>query len=378
MGTDKSSDDRSGKSKHHTYGEFSCPWDGCDHVSTTRQGLGKHFKPVHGTTLREYERQNNDGEHKCPECGDIFDTDRGVKVHYSRSHGGSIAGVEVECSYCGESKTVVPDRVDRYNKHYCNNECRAADDKKRTEFECDWCGSSFEIAEWRLDQSEKIFCPGKPCYGEWLSENNTGENHPNWQSDVPRAVACSNCGDQLSRKPQRILYRSENFFCDRGCEAEWKREKWPTGPDNPLYTQVEVECTWCGDLLQRKRYYVEKINHIFCRDTDCRAKWQSERSSGENNPNWNPNYVDEYGTNWSEQRGLAIARDEFMCQDCGISNEEYRETHSISLDVHHIQPISTFEKPEDANQLSNLITLCRVCHRYWEKMSPLRPQTAAE
>ena len=29
---------------------------------------------------------------------------------------------------------------------------------------------------------------------------------------------------------------------------------------------------------------------------------------------------------------------------------------------------------EDANQLSNLITLCRACHKHAEQMAPLLPE----
>ena len=35
-------------------------------------------------------------------------------------------------------------------------------------------------------------------------------------------------------------------------------------------------------------------------------------------------------------------------------------------DVHHIQPVGTFEDPEKANFLANVVSLCHPCHMYVE------------
>lgn len=81
----------------------------------------------------------------------------------------------------------------------------------------------------------------------------------------------------------------------------------------------------------------------------------------------NPDSID-YGNNWSTQRKAARDRDDDTCQICG------KETNGRHLDVHHIRPIKSFDSPEDANTLDNLITLCRKCHREWEGI-PLRPDS---
>ncbi|MCK6625337.1 MAG: DEAD/DEAH box helicase [Anaerolineae bacterium] len=69
------------------------------------------------------------------------------------------------------------------------------------------------------------------------------------------------------------------------------------------------------------------------------------------------NDPNDYGPNWAGQRRAARARDGYRCQMCGLP-ERGREH-----DVHHKIPFRTFTSYEPANQLSNLITLCRSCHR---------------
>jgi DEAD/DEAH box helicase domain-containing protein len=63
-----------------------------------------------------------------------------------------------------------------------------------------------------------------------------------------------------------------------------------------------------------------------------------------------------YGPNWLAQRDRARARDGYRCQNCGIP--EAGRAH----DVHHKIPFRTFTSYQQANQLSNLVTLCPRCH----------------
>ena len=66
-----------------------------------------------------------------------------------------------------------------------------------------------------------------------------------------------------------------------------------------------------------------------------------------------PNY---YGPNWLAQRDKARARDGYRCQACGVLEQ------GRSHDVHHKVPFRTFASYRQANQLSNLATLCPRCH----------------
>jgi len=64
-----------------------------------------------------------------------------------------------------------------------------------------------------------------------------------------------------------------------------------------------------------------------------------------------------YGPNWPAQRERALARDHHRCQVCG-AGEEGGAHH-----VHHKTPFRTFVGYQQANALSNLVTLCPRCHR---------------
>lgn len=87
----------------------------------------------------------------------------------------------------------------------------------------------------------------------------------------------------------------------------------------------------------------------------------SESQQGENNsmygvvgpdhPSWNPER-EYHGTR--ANRDMARERDDYTCQDCGITDEEYH--NDIQLDVHHI------DRDPHNHDLDNLVTLCRSCH----------------
>lgn len=73
----------------------------------------------------------------------------------------------------------------------------------------------------------------------------------------------------------------------------------------------------------------------------------------------------DYGPNWQEQRNNARKRDGFRCTKCNAPEREDQEH-----DVHHVTPFRDFgyvagrnEAYKEANQLENLQTLCRSCHR---------------
>jgi hypothetical protein len=84
------------------------------------------------------------------------------------------------------------------------------------------------------------------------------------------------------------------------------------------------------------------------------------------------------GDNWEMQREKALKRDGFQCLRCGLTREKHKETTNFDLHVHHRRPRKWYyKKPnkdiEDANQLSNLITLCSSCHKKLESL-PVQPK----
>jgi DEAD/DEAH box helicase domain-containing protein len=74
----------------------------------------------------------------------------------------------------------------------------------------------------------------------------------------------------------------------------------------------------------------------------------------------------DYGPDWKTQREAVRARDGYQCQVCGAM-EEHQEH-----DVHHKIPFRNFSDHNLANQLDNLITLCRKCHLIAESRVRIR------
>jgi len=260
-------------------------------------------------------------EHECPTCSRKFSSKRGVKVHHAKIHGESIAGVEVACDHCGETKIVVPDRVERYDKHYCDNVCSGADRGNCKTVECHWCGDDNEISKYRVENFERNFCDDN-CKGAWQSTR-TGEDAPAYKPNKQHTAECANCGGEVGHRTPTRIERADRNFCAPNCFEEWqKTDAHPSGPDHPNYKGYE--------------YY--------------------------------------YGPSWDERRERALEVYSRCCALCGKhENEHYR-----SLDVHHIRPFRKFQKDdgsydfESANAVENLVPLCNSCHKKWEGV-PVRP-----
>ena len=82
----------------------------------------------------------------------------------------------------------------------------------------------------------------------------------------------------------------------------------------------------------------------------------------------------DYGPNWPQQRNAARARDSYSCAVCGAPESAGRQH-----DVHHKRPFRAFgylpgvnDAYLQANQVDNLLTLCRTCHQRVERGQRLR------
>ncbi|MFN2194563.1 MAG: DEAD/DEAH box helicase [Anaerolineales bacterium] len=78
------------------------------------------------------------------------------------------------------------------------------------------------------------------------------------------------------------------------------------------------------------------------------------------------NEPNDYGPNWNTIRAIVLARDDFRCQVCGL------EASASVLHIHHKVPFRAFDTYHEANQLTNLVTLCPVCHRKVEQNVRIR------
>lgn len=238
---------------------------------------------------------------------------------------------------------------------------------------CDQCGNTFFREKQVVERNEKTFCDWE-CQGNWRSENYTGEDNPLY-TRVDKT--CEWCGGVYTVKKKR---EDTTRFCSQECLGKWNsrnlegHENWASGfsegEENIRWNSIEVECSYCGETHMRAKSKVEDKNNVFC-DIDCHASYQSEYIVGENHPlSKNGEKISARPSKKKEIR----SRDNWKCQYCGMDNEKHKEKYKGELDVHHIIPARKFSDRERANDPSNLITLCKDCHRTWEKMAGLKPQ----
>lgn len=295
---------------------------------------GEEFKNPHGMRIHHHQKHGfsvspEDGSGpECPTCGRAdFSNETGMKQHHAKSHDESIAGVEVECAWCGKTKRVPPVETEDHDRHFCDSQCQ----------------------------------------GAWKAENIVGENHPLRDR---AGVWCSWCGSiKAVKRYQYELY--DRFFCNPGCKGEWMDENredenglaWDGG-------KTTIRCANCDETVERWPSKIERAERSFC-GSACAYEWISKNLSGSNHPLWEGG-PSRYGEGWTYRLKEKIRdRQGRLCGGCGTHESEFRQR----LDVHHIQKARSFDDDQKRNDDSILVALCPTCHPAWESMTPLRPQT---
>ena len=121
---------------------------------------------------------------------------------------------------------------------------------------------------------------------------------------------------------------------------------------------------WKSSELTKKRRSVSGKGRVFSDEHKKRISAAKKgiarpQLSGSNNWRWKGGISYKWrGKNWFKQRMACRERDGFVCKNCG-SNK--------GLSVHHIIPFRTFDDYIKANELNNLMTLCRHCHPTFER-----------
>lgn len=178
-------------------------------------------------------------------------------------------------------------------------------------------------------------------------------------------VHCAFCKREFYRSAAHM--RHKNQYCSRQCMAKAFEGRF-VGEKSPRWMGRETrQCDNCGKPITRPLWaFNQGREHIFC-DSKCFGEWKSKNWTGEDNPCWRGGHFPYYGPNWKRQSREARKRDDHRCQVCELPEYESRR----ALDVHHIVPFRFFDSDgfRKANALSNLITLCTVCHGYAEQIS---------
>lgn len=174
--------------------------------------------------------------------------------------------------------------------------------------------------------------------------------------EIPLTASCITCHTSFPLDSHR-----RRSTCSDACLSAFRttvhrsrvrvsRAKGPT---------VEIVCEVCHKV---KLVFPCQASTRFCGDA-CRLSWFAHHAgSGSQHPNWTggPQY---YGVSWKPAKKLALIRDGYQCQRCG------KRPKKNQCDVHHILPFQLFgkERHQEANDLDNLVTLCRSCHANVER-----------
>lgn len=254
---------------------------------------------------------------KCPSCDrNDFVSEMGMKQHHKRTHGESIAGVEVICDFCGDETRTRPNRLTN-DHHFCNQECE----------------------------------------GEWRSDYLSGDNGPLWKGGKIN-VDCYYCGGQVKRY-LREVEASRRTFCDASCRGQWRSENW-TKEDLPRWDggPLSITCYNCGEEFERKRSQVDRAERQFC-SRECFGIWRSDFQRGPKNPSWTGGVHIRVAVRnligsqpW---KYLARQERESECEIC--STKETGDGRALS--VHHTIPVMA----GGCNESPLLMTLCNGCHR---------------
>lgn len=115
-----------------------------------------------------------------------------------------------------------------------------------------------------------------------------------------------------------------------------------------------MSCDWCGSPFLRRTldHRRHSVGMSFCSRQHFQ-EWARVNFQREQNPAWKGSDPAYRGPAWRKARQLALARDSHRCFDCDSEDD---------LVVHHLTPFAAFGGSLAANELDNLVTLCRLCH----------------
>lgn len=283
---------------------------------------------------------------KCPTCGEVFSNDHGMKIHHSRKHGESIAGISVNCAVCGQKVTRRPYRIENGRKNFCSDEC-TEEYNKHTQ--------GYTTAE-LLDEVERLHKElGKVPSISDLEEHGQISQHTyyshfegGWNAVISEAGLEPNT---------RSLSKQDCIEDIR--KTEKKLSRIPTTDDQER----------CGEVCVKTFY---KFFDSW-REVVSSAGLDASKVRGRNLPISEKKGHPDYGPNWQIKREEALSRDNYCCQRCGLERDSHEKKYGRDLEVHHITPARKYDDYEEQNDISNLITLCMECHREWEAL-PIQPQ----
>jgi hypothetical protein len=206
---------------------------------------------------------------------------------------------------------------ERHKKHYCIEP---------------GCHNEISYDNWKYGNRRCKHCATKQ---KW--KDNTlkfhfgfGKDHPNFRGGLPHCIDCGKLlGDYHSIRCKKCWYK----FNSGNKHFNYKESAHP-------------KCIECGKEL--KNFYANRCWKCYC-------KWIK-------NPKNHPNYIDglshePYAKEFTpELKEIIRKRDNYECQNCGMTEEEHLIVNGQVLHIHHID-----HNTKNSNE-KNLITVCKSCN----------------
>lgn len=164
---------------------------------------------------------------------------------------------------------------------------------------------------------------------------------------APELRTCAHCGKQYEYRKSRNGKR----FCSPECDYAARGNGSLRRPD----ALIKFTCAYCGKSSERYQSQNRGYVNLYC-SQECHYEHRIQQYASE----WGEQNRNDRGPNWHRQRNKARKRDGYACRHCGVTEKEL----GCGLDVHHLIPFRKFNGDwRRANELDNLICLCRSCHR---------------
>jgi len=196
-------------------------------------------------------------------------------------------------------------------------------------------------------------------------------------------LTCFNCGADFTRRECHISKGED--YCSQDCMSEFS-DRLPSGEDHHNSGSSDQRLNsreWLHQKYTVEGLYVREIADIVDKEGSTVRHHMDRhnielRSQGAVEGEDNPMYAGgpfQYGAGFNNRKKQRVRlRDQFRCQDCGMTQADHIEKHGESLHVHHITPAREFNDADERNAMENLIALCQQCHLgKWEQIAPLRP-----
>jgi len=188
---------------------------------------------------------------------------------------------------------------------------------------------------------------------------------------------CETCGKVFEKKVNVSKRKWETMrFCSKSCAkvgVSSLNKGLPLSEERKLHLSKVLK----GRTTNTGRTHIKKGQHI-SPGTEFKkgniSYWKGKKNpyfSGPNNPGWRGGITPEHKkVRWSQKykdfREEIFKRDNYTCNDCG---RKRKPGDRVVINVHHIKSFSEYKELRFVK--SNVVTLCKECHKLKHKLTKI-------